>query len=423
MTDTELAGRQRPTARPPEMPHMRILLHDYGGYAFIAELARELAGRGHDILHVHSAALRSGKGHLVRREDDAPSIAFSTVAAGADLDRYNLVERVRLEREYAAELMAVASAWGPDIVVCANTPLLLLRWLQRRLRRAGIPLMNWLQDLHSVAMREHLAARLPAVARPVGNLGGRAVEGLEARLLRSCAMVVPVSGDFGHTLRRWRVPEAKVHVFPNWAELRPPAGRRNPFSARHGLDRRTVLLYAGTLGLKHDPRMLLILAETFRHRPAVAVVVVSEGPGRKWLEAEREASGLDNLLLIDFQPYTGVADMLGTGDVLLSMIRPGAGRYSAPSKVLSYLVAGRAQLAALPADNLSARLLRVSGAGVVVPPTAEGAWIDAATRLVDDPERRRQLGRNGRNYAEAHFDIGAVADRFEAMLVGRIAAS
>ena len=37
---------------------MRIVIHDYVGYPFTTQLARSLAGRGHDVLYLHGGGLR-----------------------------------------------------------------------------------------------------------------------------------------------------------------------------------------------------------------------------------------------------------------------------------------------------------------------------------------------------------------------------
>ncbi len=389
---------------------LRVLLHDYGGYGFIAELARELARRGHQVHHVHASVLRNGKGDLSPAAGDPSSLSFSAVEAGSSLDRYAVADRLRLERAYAAELGRTVRAWGPDVVLSANTPLLVLCRLRRHLS-GRVPLVNWLQDLHSVAMGDELVRRLGYG----GHGGALLLRGVEARLLRSSAAVVGVSEDFLPLLTRWRVD--RVSIVHNWAGLSAPAPRHNRFSAEHGLDDRVTLLYAGTLGLKHDPLQLVRLADGLGDRPDVAVVVVSEGLGRDWLERERRDRGLANLVLVDFQPPERVADVLGSGDVLLSMIRAEAGRFSVPSKVLSYLAAGRAQLGAIPSENLAARVLRTSGGGLVVEPADGEGWVASARRLVDNAPQRAELAWAGRAYAETHFNIGTITDRFEEVLV------
>jgi glycosyltransferase involved in cell wall biosynthesis len=176
-----------------------------------------------------------------------------------------------------------------------------------------------------------------------------------------------------------------------------------------------VLLYSGTLGLKHDAGLLLELADGL---PEAEVVVASEGLGADWL-AERPR---ENLQLLGFQPYDELPDMLGAGDVLLVILERAAGTFAVPSKVLSYLCAGRPLLASLPADNLAARVVESSGGGLLVEPDDAGGLVEGARRLLADDELRARLGAAGRAYAERTFDIGAIADRFEKVLESAVSA-
>jgi glycosyltransferase involved in cell wall biosynthesis len=52
----------------------------------------------------------------------------------------------------------------------------------------------------------------------------------------------------------------------------------------------------------------------------------------------------------------------------------------------------------------------------VVPPNDPVALSDAVACFVDDPALSRQVGQQARRHAEAAFDIGAIANRFERLL-------
>ena len=58
--------------------------------------------------------------------------------------------------------------------------------------------------------------------------------------------------------------------------------------------------------------------------------------------------------LLPFQPAEQLSEVLGSGDVLVALLEPGASKFSIPSKVLSYLAAGRPVLGIMPADNPAA---------------------------------------------------------------------
>ena len=222
-----------------------------------------------------------------------------------------------------------------------------------------------------------------------------------------------ISDDFMGTLRDWRVDESRVSVIENWAPLDEVTvvSRPNDWSRRHGFnDGETVLLYAGTLGLKHQPAMLLELGRTFADRPDVRVVVASEGIGAEWL-SERVSDSRE-VELFPFQAYSDLPAMLGTGDVLLVLLEPGAGMFSVPSKVLTYHCAGRPLLGAIPAENLASRIIEDNGSGMVVAPGDTDAFVEAARRLVDDETLRTEMSRAARcvcrTHLRRHHDHGVI---------------
>ncbi len=53
----------------------------------------------------------------------------------------------------------------------------------------------------------------------------------------------------------------------------------------------------------------------------------------------------------------------------------------------------------------------------MVPPGDHEAFLAALRDLLTDEESRAEMGRAGRRYAEQAFDIEAIADRFELVLV------
>jgi glycosyltransferase involved in cell wall biosynthesis len=125
---------------------------------------------------------------------------------------------------------------------------------------------------------------------------------------------------------------------------------------------------------------------------------------------------MSNVVILPFQAYDRLPEVLASADVLVALLERDAGVFSVPSKVLSYHAAGRPILAAIPRENLSAGVLAASGAGIVVDANDADGFVVAARRLATDPELRARLADAGRRYAEATFRIDGIADRFEAVL-------
>ena len=67
---------------------MRILLHDFAGHPFPAQLSRELASRGHTVTHAFCGVVTTGRGDLSRRTDDPPALRFADCGTST-FERYN----------------------------------------------------------------------------------------------------------------------------------------------------------------------------------------------------------------------------------------------------------------------------------------------------------------------------------------------
>jgi hypothetical protein len=72
----------------------------------------------------------------------------------------------------------------------------------------------------------------------------------------------------------------------------------------------------------------------------------------------------------------------------------------------------------MPSENLAARMVQSSGAGVVVLPEDHSALVEQATQLAGNPERRKEMGGKARAYAEQKFNIDLICDKFEVIALG-----
>jgi glycosyltransferase involved in cell wall biosynthesis len=119
---------------------------------------------------------------------------------------------------------------------------------------------------------------------------------------------------------------------------------------------------------------------------------------------------------MDFQPYHRLPEVLASADVLIATLEAEAGDFAVPSKILSYLCAGRPIILAAPSNNLSTRVISRSGGGYVVNSEDLGQWQKVAKELANNSSLRATLGQRARAYAEATFSIINIAREFESVL-------
>jgi len=392
---------------------MRILINDYSGHPFQVELSRQLARRGHDVLHVYSADFVTPKGDLIRHADDPPTFAVEPVSTGKTFTKYNLLKRRGQDKAYAALVRIKIAAFKPDLFVGCNNPLDAQKNIQDFCREKKVAFIFWLQDLYSLAIKSILEKKLSLP----GHLIGLWYERMERAMLRRSDHVIPIADDFLQRLTTWGVPSSKITVIENWASIEKirPGARENAWRQAQNLGDARVVLYSGTLGLKHNPDLLLSTAKALADTPDVHVIVTSEGKYADELGEKAKALGLRNLRVLPFQPFETYPQVLATADVLVAMIEPDAASYSVPSKVLSYLCAGRPIILSAKSENLAARIVSRADAGCVIEPQDEGGLIATIESYLTDTERRKHTGAAARLYAEEAFGIEGIAVRFESI--------
>jgi glycosyltransferase involved in cell wall biosynthesis len=394
---------------------MRLILHDYSGHPFQAQLSRELARRGHEVDHVYCASYVSGKGRLEHQPDDPSTLSFTPLSLSRSFDKYTMSRRARQELAYARTFNGHVTRAEPDLVVMCNVPLLAHSLIDRHLHRKGVPVAFWHQDVYSQAMGFEAHRRFGPLGPPLARVADR----MERSVAHRSRAIVAISDKFEKVHRDWGTDD-KLHVIPNWAPVDEitPHPRDNAWARRHGLVGQPVLLYSGTLGLKHDPIRLVDLLREVRLRiPNTQLVVVSEGAAASAL-AELNEPGMT---VLPFQPFETLPEVLASGDVLVTILEPEASGYSVPSKTLSYLCAGRPVVGLLPEGNPAHEIVTATGGiGIDLARTTLEAGAEQVAVLLDDRERLDRAGHAARSYAEANWNIRHLAGKFERVFVDAV---
>jgi len=396
---------------------MRIVVHDYAGHAFPISLSRALAARGHDVVHAFASSLQTPRGDLARKPGDSPTLEFREIQMNPDYVRYKYSFRRRRNMEvcYGKEVANFITAWKPDAVLSGNTPTETQEPITRAAIANGGRFYYWVQDFYSLAVDKILRRKIPVAGAWVGAW----YRHLDRRQFGRSSRIIAITEDFTPILSsEFGVDPSQVSVVPNWALIEeiPSLPKDNAWSRHHALHDKFVYLYSGTIGMKHNPAMLLELARRHSGDPQVRVVIVSEGIGAEWLRKEAAAANLTNIVILPYQPFKDLPEVLASGDVLVGILEEEAGTFSVPSKTLSYLCAGRPLLLAMPLDNLAARITRDHKAGLIVAPGDLDGFLAAAARLRDSESLRSELSTNARAYAEETFPIEKTAAIFDRIL-------
>jgi glycosyltransferase involved in cell wall biosynthesis len=382
-------------------------MHEMGTYAHVQQLAKALASRGHEVSYVYCTSSQTPS-RSSTAFSPADKVTVFPIELGSQFAKWRLVKRFGQERTYGARVASALAGLRPDLIVSGNTPIEIQAMIQKVCQRSETPFVFWLQDIYSIGVKS-VVSKFPVIGQLIAARYGL----LERRVVRRSNCVVAISNDFYHLVVDWGVEPGRIAVIENWAEFPdfPLPPKENEWVVRQGLLGKRILLYSGALGFKHNPRLFLDLASEFRDDPDVRIVVISEGYGAEWLSQHLQA--FPGLVLLPFQAARDFPKALVSAEVLIAILEPDAAKYSVPSKVLTYMTAGKPILAAIPAANLAARTILAAAAGVVADPDNPTEFRRLARSLMDDGDRRDQLGTAALTYARANFEIGRIASRFE----------
>jgi glycosyltransferase involved in cell wall biosynthesis len=179
-----------------------------------------------------------------------------------------------------------------------------------------------------------------------------------------------------------------------------------------------VAIYAGLLGLAQGLDQLLRAAARMGKATDVAVVLVGDGPEREDLQRLHKTLGLDRVHFLGPFPREAIPSLLASADIAVVTLKteiPGA----VPSKI--YEAMGAALPVVLVAGGEAAQIVREAGAGIVVAPGDVESLAAALAELGRDADRRRDMGRRGRQAAVSRFDRAAIARDFSRRLEGDVA--
>jgi colanic acid biosynthesis glycosyl transferase WcaI len=397
---------------------MRLVIHDYAGHPFQVHLSRHLARRGHEVSHLYFADNPGPKGAFENLPCDPPSLHFIGITLGEAVNHpagtggQTGIARRFHDVAYGRKAARLIQRINPDVVLSGNTPTEAQQAIVKTCKTEDLRFVYWVQDVYSLAVSKFLSERFGFAGKVIGWRYRR----LDRRQFRESDAIIVISDDFVPLVSSWAGSDTKVSVIENWAAIGDIAvgTKDNSWSREHGLHTGFAFVYSGTLGRKHNPMLLSKLAQ--RCASGESVVAVTQGFGVPLLSAAKAADQMDALKLLPIQPAKHLVDVLATADVLVAMIDSDSGAFAVPSKVLSYLCAGRPILLAAPKENIAARTVERISAGIVVDPADEAGFLAAADRLRTDARLRAELGANGRAYAERAFDMTGITDRFEKVL-------
>ena len=373
--------------------------------------AEYLAGRGHDVTvicefpnHPHGVIPERYAGRAV------------------SLDRSNAYKVIRVwvkthpEKTQATRMafylsfMALATAVAPlvrraDVVIATTPPLFTAVAGAAIARLNGAPLVLDVRDLWPAA-----ATSLQQISP---GFDTRVAESLERWLYREAAAVVAVTRPFCAHIDGIRSAPPATGLVPNGTLdlfFEEPAAGGREWLGVGGDD--FVVTFAGTHGIA---QALPAAIQAAPLGPDLHFAYVGDGPMKEIVEAQAREFGVANIRFHPQLPLGEILPVLAASDAMLVTLsaHPTFEQF-VPSKLIDFMAVGRPVI--LSAAGEAARLLELSGAGIVVPPEAPEAVVRAARWLRDHPVEAAEMGLRGRAFARRRMR-SVQAERLEAVIM------
>ncbi len=276
-----------------------------------------------------------------------------------------------------------------------------------RIKRA--PVVFWALDLWPETLAAIGVVRSPRVLGWIGHL--------VTFIYERCTLVLGQSSGFLGSIAKYCSDTEKIRYFPSWAEevfSQPNLVPAPEVPVREGVYN---VLFAGNIGEAQDLPAVLAAAESLRHNASIRWLIVGDGRKSDWLRGEVERRGLqDSFLLLGRFPVERMPSFYAHADALLvSLKKDPVFSMTIPGKVQSYLMAGVPLLGML--DGEGAKVITEAKAGLVCAAGDAGGLAAAVLKMAAmSVDQRRQLGLNGRAFAQKEFGRGLLMGRLEALL-------
>ncbi len=366
----------------------------------MTKLVYALADRGHTVDVVTS--LPWYRLHDVEPEWRGKPWQRSTTAAGDIIrvwpfptDKSNVPARAAAFAGFTALATTAALTLGkPDVVLAMSPPIFLGNAAAAVARRWKVPFVFNVQDI------------FPDVAVDLGALSNpRVIEGakkLERSLYRQAAAVTVLSEDQAANVRAKIHPDEidKVRIIANFVDLERVRVTEveNSWRAERGLQGKTVVMYAGNVGMSQSFDLIEHAAAALADRPDVHFVINGEGAGRpvvdEWVSRHANVSSFD------FVGREGVSELLGAADLHLILLKTGLSRSSTPSKLYGIMAAGRPILASIDVGSEVDIIVAAADCGRTVPPDDPDAFLTALKALLAEPMEMESMGTRARQHVE-----------------------
>ncbi len=184
------------------------------------------------------------------------------------------------------------------------------------------------------------------------------------------------------------------------------------FRKIHHLENKFIALYAGAHGISNNLGVILESAAITLENPEIAYVFVGDGKEKNNLVEAAKSKQLTNILFLPSVPKMEMISVLAAADACIAILKPiDMYKTTYPNKVFDYMAAAKPVL--LLIDGVIRQVVEDANCGKFLEPGDPQALADQIKIMHNDIENTKQLGKNGREYVEQHFNRSHLAAKME----------
>jgi colanic acid biosynthesis glycosyl transferase WcaI len=361
----------------------------------LTDLAVGLVEAGVEV-HVLTSGVNYMTGEILARHEIHKRVRIWRVP-NVRSDKGSLLQR---SLSYAAFLTlsgpTMALVPKPDVVFYLSTPPM-LGWsagLAKSL--AGIKSVFIAQDVY------------PEILDKSGHLkNGFAINALamlDRAVLDKMDRVVVLGERMSEVMQAKGVAPERIRVIENWA---PAAGigtgerKGNELLKRLGIEDKLVVQYSGNMGVVHDMAPILEAAEILKDDDETVFLFIGGGKRRAEVEKRKAGAGLENVMLLPYQPLDELPVSLAAADVSLVSLRPEMEGLVFPSKLYGILASARPVIFIGDENGDIARIVERAECGVSV--QTGGQLAKALGELKKNTKELEAMGRRARKYFDENY--------------------
>lgn len=266
----------------------------------------------------------------------------------------------------------------------------------------------WVQDLWPESLSATGFVKNPLVLKGIGWMVRWIYKHCDTLLVQSQAFIEPVAQYAARD---------KIQYYPNSMDVRPPGVEASiPQELRSLLDNHFCVVFAGNLGTAQALETIVQAAIHLREDPQIRLVLVGSGSRLAWLKEQQQANRLDNLIMPGRFPAEAMPQIFERSSALLvSLNDEKAFAQTIPSKIQAYLAAGRPIIACINGEG--ARVVCEARAGIATPAGQVLPLVESIRRMQAlDGDQRAEMGRCGKAYFNANFEMTAQVARLAELL-------